>query len=86
MACGLPIIASDAAGCVADLVEDGANGRVVPVGNVQQLACAMEELALNAGLRALMCRRSRERIQQYSPEAWADGMANAVMLQRKEAA
>ena len=86
MACGLPIIASDAAGCVADLVEDGENGRIVPVGNVSKLACAMEDIALNAGLRALMSRRSRERIHQYSPEAWAAGMANAVMPQRGEAA
>ena len=30
MACGLPIIASDAAGCVADLVQDGENGYVIP--------------------------------------------------------
>ncbi len=86
MACGLPVIASHAAGCVADLADDGWNGRVVQVGSVQQLACAMGELAHDAELRALMGRRSRERIQQYSPEAWAAGMANAVMALRSEAA
>ena len=86
MACGLPVIVSNAAGCAADLAEDGWNGRVVPVGSVQQLACAMEELAHDAELRALMGRRSRERIEQYSPEAWAAGMANAVMAQGSEAA
>jgi glycosyltransferase involved in cell wall biosynthesis len=85
MACGLPVIASHAAGCVADLADDGWNGRVVPVGSVQQLACAMEDLAHDADLRALMGRRSRDRIEQYSPEAWAAGMANAV-AQRSEAA
>jgi glycosyltransferase involved in cell wall biosynthesis len=86
MACGLPVIASHAAGCVADLADDGWNGRVVQVGSVQQLACAMEELANNAELRALMGMRSSERIKQYSPEAWAVGMANAVMARRSEAA
>jgi glycosyltransferase involved in cell wall biosynthesis len=86
MACGLPVIASQAAGCVADLVENGWNGRVVPVGNVQQLTSAMEELGNDAELRTLMGRRSRERIEQYSPEAWAAGMANAVMRRRREAA
>lgn len=86
MACGLPVIASQAAGCVVDLVANGRNGRIVSVGNVRELACAMADLALDAGLRALMGRRSRERIEQYSPEAWAAGMANAVIPQRRGAA
>jgi glycosyltransferase involved in cell wall biosynthesis len=78
MACGLPIISSDAAGCVADLVENGWNGRVVSVGDIGQLASAMDELAGDGQLRSLMGERSRERIEQYSPEAWATGMASAV--------
>jgi len=86
MACGLPVISSAAAGCVADLVESGWNGRVVSAGDVGQLASAMNELACDATLRSLMGRRSRERIQQYSPEAWAAGMANAVLPQRRRAA
>jgi 1,2-diacylglycerol 3-alpha-glucosyltransferase len=79
MACGLPVISSNAAGCVADLVESGWNGRVVSAGDVGQLSSAMGELAGDAELRLLMGRRSRERIQQYSPEAWAAGMATAVL-------
>jgi glycosyltransferase involved in cell wall biosynthesis len=86
MACGLPVIASHAAGCVADLVDNGWNGRVVPAGNIQRLTCAMQELAHDAELRALMGKRSRERVEQSSPEAWAAGMANAVTAQREEAA
>ena len=45
MACGLPVISSDAAGCVADLVESGWNGRVVSAGDIGQLSSAMDELA-----------------------------------------
>jgi glycosyltransferase involved in cell wall biosynthesis len=86
MACGLPVISSAVAGCVADLVESGWNGRVVPAGDVGRLASAMDELARDAELRSLMGQRSRERIRQYSPEAWAAGMANAVLPRRRRAA
>jgi glycosyltransferase involved in cell wall biosynthesis len=79
MACGLPVISSAAAGCVSDLVENGWNGRVVSAGGVGQLTSAMDELARDADLRSLMAERSRERIKQYSPEAWAAGMASAVL-------
>jgi len=79
MACGLPVICSDAAGCAADLVENGWNGRIFAAGDVGQLARAMNELASNAELRSLMGRRSRDRIEQYSPEAWAAGLAGAVL-------
>jgi 1,2-diacylglycerol 3-alpha-glucosyltransferase len=86
MACGLPVISSDAAGCVADLVGSGWNGRVVSAGDVGQLSSAMGELARDAELRLLMGGRSRERIQQYSPEAWAAGMATAVLPSGRRAA
>jgi glycosyltransferase involved in cell wall biosynthesis len=86
MACGLPVISSDAAGCVADLIESGWNGRVVPAGDVGQLAGAMDELARNAELRPLMGQRGRQRIELYSPEAWAAGMAEAVMPHTRRAA
>jgi glycosyltransferase involved in cell wall biosynthesis len=86
MACGLPVISSDAAGCVADLVENGWNGRVVSAGDVAQLASAMDELARDPGMRSLMGERSRKRVQQYSPEAWAAGMASAALPYRRRAA
>jgi 1,2-diacylglycerol 3-alpha-glucosyltransferase len=80
MACGLPVIASDAAGCTADLVEDNWNGRVVRRGDVAQLASAMEELGRDPALRARMGNHSQERILRYSPEACADGIARAALL------
>jgi glycosyltransferase involved in cell wall biosynthesis len=79
MACGLPVISTDVAGCTADLVEHGRNGRVVRAGDVSQLASTMEELARDASLRSRMGNQSRELIQQYSPEACAAGIANAVL-------
>jgi 1,2-diacylglycerol 3-alpha-glucosyltransferase len=86
MACALPVIASSAAGCVEDLVEDGWNGCVFPAGDVDQLAAAMDELARDAERRSLMGQRSRERIEQYSPEAWAAGMATTVLASRRHVA
>ncbi len=79
MACGLPIIASDVAGCVADLVTDGWNGRVVTAGQVEELASAMKELAWDRELRGTMGKHSLERIAAYSPEACAGGLAAAVV-------
>ncbi len=78
LACGLPVICSGTAGCAADLVEDHWNGRVVRAGEIGQLASVMEELAGDPELRAIMSKRSRERVMQYSPEAWAAGMGQAV--------
>jgi glycosyltransferase involved in cell wall biosynthesis len=86
MACGLPVISSSAAGCVADLVDNGWNGRVFSAGDVSQLARAMDELARDAKLRSLMGKRSKERNEQYSPEAWAAGIARCVLPHRRNAA
>jgi glycosyltransferase involved in cell wall biosynthesis len=79
MACGLPVISSDAAGCTADLVEDHENGRVVRRGDVAQLSSAMEELGQAPALRMRMGNHSQERILRYSPEACAEGIAGAAL-------
>lgn len=83
MACGLPVIGTDVAGCTADLIADGWNGRVVPAGDPGQLASAMDELARNDNLRLQMSQHSKERISQYSPYDWAAGMAEAVLSQAR---
>jgi len=79
MACGLPIIASSAAGCVADLVIDGWNGRVIKPGHISELTSSILHLAMDSQLRARMACRNREIISRYSPESCAEGMAMAAM-------
>lgn len=79
MACSLPIICSSAAGCAEDLVSDGWNGRVVPARQVAELASAMEEIACNPEMRSEMGLRSRQRIEQYSPQICAAGIAHAAL-------
>jgi glycosyltransferase involved in cell wall biosynthesis len=84
MACGLPVIATDVAGCVADLVQGGWNGCVVPAGDVPRLTSALSQLATNDELRQQMSERSVERIAGYSPAAWAAGVAEAVAAVSKQ--
>jgi glycosyltransferase involved in cell wall biosynthesis len=77
MACGLPIICTQVAGCAADLVKT--NGRVVRANVVSELTQAMEEIAQDSGLRERMAFQSRQTIENYSPELCAAGMAEAAL-------
>jgi glycosyltransferase involved in cell wall biosynthesis len=85
MACGLPIIVSDVAGCSADLVENGWNGYVVPCGDAEKLGAAIDSLVRQPELRQQMSLHSLERIRNYSPEACADGLAAAAISAGMEA-
>lgn len=84
MACGLPIVVSDVAGCACDLVENGWNGYVVPPRDVPKLTAAIELLMQNQQLAKKMGERSVERIRGYSPEACAEGLAAAALTQTSE--
>jgi glycosyltransferase involved in cell wall biosynthesis len=79
MACQCPVIASNIAGCVPDLIKDGWNGKVVPPKDAARLASAMEYLATHDHERREMGSRSVQRIAGYSPQACADGIAEAVL-------
>ena len=76
MACGLPVICTNVAGCAAELVQS--NGRVVDPGDPSQLCHAMLEIACDPVLRDGMSAESETMILQYSPEAWASGMVEAA--------
>jgi len=81
MACTLPIICSRVAGCVADLIHE--NGRVVSAGSIGELACVMNELARDAGLRRQMSSSGRAIIHEYSPESCAARIAGAALFAHK---
>jgi glycosyltransferase involved in cell wall biosynthesis len=80
MSCKLPVVATNVAGCVADLVQEDWNGFVVPPENPPLLAAAMNRLAADSELRRQMGAKSWELIQSYSPEAWAEGLVEAVQF------
>jgi glycosyltransferase involved in cell wall biosynthesis len=79
MACGLPVICSEAAGCAEDLVQGCGNGLIVPAGDVARLSAAMAEVAADDELRLRMGECSRERIRNYSPQICAAGIAEAIL-------
>ena len=68
MANGLPIITTDK--CVAglELIEDGENGYIVPVENVDMLARKITFLLQNDSLRKIMAQKSLEYIKRYTIE------------------
>lgn len=76
MACGLPVVCTRVAGCAADLIHE--NGRLVPAGDSAELSRAMDEIAVQSEARVRMGEESRQRIEAYSPERCAAGLAAAA--------
>ncbi len=79
MACGLPTVVTNVAGCSTDLVEDGWNGYIVPPRKPEALSAAIDLLMQDPQLRQRMRVRSLQRIEHYSPEACANGLAAAAL-------
>ncbi|WP_333843179.1 glycosyltransferase family 4 protein, partial [Pelomicrobium sp.] len=68
MACGRPVIATDAPGC-RDCVRDGDNGLLVPIRDAGALAGAIARLLDDPALRRRMGERGRERaVEEFSQE------------------
>jgi 1,2-diacylglycerol 3-alpha-glucosyltransferase len=82
MACGVPVVVSSVAGCSSDLVEDGWNGYVVPPRDPEKLKFAIDSILRQPELKQRMGVHSLKRIQQYSPEACAAGLAAAAIASR----
>jgi phosphatidylinositol alpha-mannosyltransferase len=64
-AAGTPVVASDIAG-YRDVVEDGANGVLVPRGDPTALAEALRDLALDPGRRARMASSAAASAERYA--------------------
>jgi glycosyltransferase involved in cell wall biosynthesis len=78
MACALPIVVSDAAGCVPDLVHEGKNGWRFGPRDIDRLSRAMWEVCDQPESAARMGATSFELIQSYTPQACAAGLMEAV--------
>jgi glycosyltransferase involved in cell wall biosynthesis len=79
MAAGLPVVASSAAGAVADLVQHGRNGFVVDPWDAGALRDSLSALIEDPSGRIRMGRASSAMIEAFSPQAWANGMREAVV-------
>lgn len=72
MAAGLPVIATDAVGCVDDLVRENITGRIVRAGSPTALAAAMGAMAEGRDERTRMGRAARTLISDWTLEREAD--------------
>ena len=78
MACSRPAIVSDQVGCAQDLIQEGVTGFVFPFGDWEALARILVRCSTkNIDLRQ-MGRNAHAQVQQYSPEAAAEGIVKAV--------
>ena len=76
---GVPVIATDAVGATAGgLVQHERTGLVVPAGDHDALAHAIERLHDDAPLRERLGAAGRAAVAAYSHDAWASGMARAL--------
>ena len=75
---GTAIVVSDQVGAAADLVADGVNGYVVPVGDVATLSSRLRQITSDRTLARAMGVRSLERISQWDFEADVAGLSQAL--------
>jgi len=76
---GLAVIASDAVGSAAGgLIRDGHNGLVVPAGDSDALAAAINRLAGEPALRARLGEAGAKDVQAFTYDAWARGFSSAL--------
>jgi glycosyltransferase involved in cell wall biosynthesis len=78
MNAGKPVVVSDAVGAAPDLVADGENGFVVPVGDVETLARRLACFVADPELRRAMGEASRRRVTEWSFEADHKGLVAAL--------
>jgi glycosyltransferase involved in cell wall biosynthesis len=78
MNAGKAIIVSDHVGCGYDLVQNGANGFVVPCGDVGALAGRLEKVLTDRDLRKKMGGRSKELIAGWSYRESIKGIRKAL--------
>jgi glycosyltransferase involved in cell wall biosynthesis len=75
LACGLPAVVTPSAGSV---VRDGVEGFLVPPGEVEPLAAAMERLGGDPQLRAAMSAAARARAEEFDWPRYNSAVADAV--------
>ena len=86
MRCGLPVVSTDCPHGPAEIIADGVDGRLVPVGDRDALAAALLELVGDDELRRRMSRAALENARRFAPEPvveQAEGLiAEAVAARR----
>ena len=78
MASGCPVIVSTDVGCHADLVTDGVEGCVFPVGDIPALTQALHRVFFSPGSAATMGEAARRRISTWTYEEDIQGLRRAL--------
>ncbi|MBC7633675.1 glycosyltransferase family 4 protein [Aeromicrobium sp.] len=82
-ASGLPILCSDFAGVAPGLVQDGANGWIVPAGDVDLWVAAMTRMSSLSSVRlAAMSEISLALSRRISPSIWAHNLQDEIGRRR----
>ncbi|MFD7292594.1 glycosyltransferase family 4 protein [Streptomyces sp. NPDC059897] len=68
MRCGVPVVSTDAPLGPAEIITDGVDGRLVPVGNASALAESLVDLIEDEPARRRMGAAARAAAQRYDPE------------------
>lgn len=74
LACGVPIVVSEAAGCAPDLAGDGTVGRIVPVADPMRLGKAIADVLAQSPSREAIAVKS----EAYGLAAAVDGVVRGV--------
>jgi glycosyltransferase involved in cell wall biosynthesis len=74
MACGLPVISTSAAGEIADRIDEGVNGFVVPPADVEALRSRMEVLAADESIRSRMGKAATAKVRRSVSAALGRGL------------
>ncbi|RPF72708.1 glycosyltransferase family 4 protein [Aurantiacibacter spongiae] len=90
MAAGRPVIATDCDFGPADMIADPSQGLLVPDGDLDALAGAMERLCSDAALRERMGAAARQRMRAFDPDRvlamWEEVIDGALARHREGAA
>ena len=78
MNAGKPVILSDDVGCQPDLITDGVEGCIFPVGDTVALADALRRVLADETTAAAMGQRARARISSWSFEEDVRGLRTAL--------
>ncbi|KAA0205828.1 glycosyltransferase family 1 protein [Candidatus Uhrbacteria bacterium] len=82
-ASGLPIVMTDV-GCAGEVIKDGESGLVVPPGNAQALAAALERVYADAPLRNMLAAGARRAVKELpTPEDAAVAIRASLAAARR---
>jgi len=65
MATGMPVVTTNTSG-MADIVEDGVNGRLVPPADAKSLATAVEQLQGSSDMRRQLGLAGQKTVRRYT--------------------